>query len=325
MKLAHNIFKTIERYEMIKFGDKILIALSGGPDSVFLLNFLHSFKRKLGIKLFIAHLDHGIRGRESQEDALFVKRLSKSLKIKVNFKKLKKIPKRSKISLEEYLREERYKFFKDSCKKFGISIVATAHTMDDQAETVLMRIIKGVSLKGLIGIHPVRIDKKIRFIRPLIETEKKDIVSHLDENRIKYRIDKTNLENKFLRNRIRNEVFPFLLKVNPRLKRSLSSMAESLMEDYDFIESEKIKRIKAFKKGKSCTILIRDVLMQPKAIRKELVREALKSVGGNMKKFSYRHWKDIDTFISKTEKNSSLDLPGAIKIRKIENRLVFEQ
>jgi len=324
MKLTHNILKTIENYEMIKPGDKILIALSGGPDSVFLLNFLHSFEKKLKIKLFIAHMDHGIRGRESREDALFVKRLSKGLRIKANFKKLKKIPKHSKISLEERLRDERYKFFKASCKKFGTSIVATAHTMDDQAETVLMRIIKGVSLKGLIGIHPVRIDKKIRFIRPLIETEKKDIVSHLDEKGVDYRIDKTNFENKFLRNRIRNEVFPFLLKVNPRLKRSLSSMAESLREDYDFIESEKRKRIKVFTKGKSCTIPLCDVLMQPKAIRKEMVREALKSVGGNIKKFTYRHWKDVDRFISKAERNSSLDLPGSIKIRKIENRLVFE-
>jgi len=324
MDLTQKILKTVSRYEMFGRGDKILLGVSGGPDSVFLTYFLNSVKNKLGIKLFIAHMDHGVRGAASKKDADFVRRIAKKLKLKFITSKAK--IKKSKLSLEEILREARYDFFRKSCKKLKINMVVTAHTLDDQAETVFMRVIKGSALKGLVGIHPVRRDKKIKFVRPLLEIEKEEIINYLKTRKISYRIDRTNLENKFLRNRIRNEIFPYLLSVNPRIKRSLFNLSESLREDFEFIELEKERRKNILKKGKKeHYIFLKDMLLQPKAIQREITREALKLIGANVKKLTYRHWMDVDNFIRKTPKNKSIDLPDGVKIRKKENSLTFSR
>ena len=316
---------TMSRYGMIEKGGKVLVGVSGGPDSVFLMRVLDKLKTRLGIKLYVAHVDHGIRGAASRRDAEFVKDLAKKMRAKFFYKKLKP-PKKAKsvFSMEERLRHDRYDFFKKSAARLAIRTVATAHTLDDQAETVLMRILKGASLRGAIGIHPVRVDKKVRFIRPLLEIEKKEILEYLRKKRIPFRIDATNAENKFLRNNIRNRVMPYLEKVNPRLKRSLSNLAESLRGDFEFIEEEAKKRKSMIRGGKrSRYVLFRDILLQPKALQKEILREAFRLAGGNIKKLTFRHWKDMDIFLRIKSKGKSLDLPGGVKLMKAADRLVF--
>ncbi len=326
MDLTYKILNTINHYGMFKRGDKILVAVSGGPDSACLIHILNGLKDRLGIELSIAHMDHGIRGAESRRDAQFVRKLAKSLGIKFAYKKLNPKRTKSKLSLEEYLREKRYKFFKKAGAKLGANTVATAHTLDDQAETVMMRIIKGASLKGIVGIHPVRFDGSVKFIRPLIETEKKDVVKYLKNEKIPFRIDRTNLEDRFLRNRVRNKILPYLAKVNPRVKRSLFNLAENLREDYEFIEEEKKKRKSLIKSRKSLHYIgLSDILLQPRALRKEIVREAFKSAGGNIKKLTFRHWKDVNNFIRTKKTGKVMDLPGGVKIRKTRDRLIFSK
>ncbi|UCD55839.1 MAG: tRNA lysidine(34) synthetase TilS [Candidatus Omnitrophota bacterium] len=326
MDLTHKILNTINYYEMFKRGDKILVAVSGGPDSVYLLHTLQALKDKLGITLFVAHLNHGLRGEESERDARFVKCLAGKMGIKSVSKKLTPKKAKSKLSPEERLREKRYAFFKESCARVGADIVATAHTLDDQAETVMMRIIKGASLKGIVGIHPVRLDGNIKFIRPLIEIEKKDIIKYLKKNRVPFRIDRTNLENRFLRNRIRQRILPYLGKLNPCIKRSLFNLAENLREDYEFIEEEKKKRKSLIKSKKPLHyIVLSDILLQPGALRKEIVREALKSTGGNIKKLTFRHWRDVNNFIRTKKSGKFIDLPGGVKIKKTRDRLIFSK
>ena len=324
MEITHQIIRTIDYYGMFKPGDTVLVCVSGGPDSVFLVHVLEKLKKKLGIKLYIAHMDHGIRGAQSRRDAEFVKKMAKKLGIKSISKKLNQKKTKSKFSLEERLREARYGFFKDAGKKVGTGIIATAHTLDDQAETVMMRIIKGATLKGMVGIHPVRRDKNIRFVRPLIEIEKKDIVEYLKKKKIRFKVDKTNLENKFLRNRIRNNVLPYLGKINPRIKRSLFNLAQSLREDFEFIDEEKRKRQSLIKGRKKYQhIMLRDILLQPKALQRELVREAIKATDTNVKKLTFRHWKSIDNLIRVKERGKAIDLPGNVRVRKDADRLSF--
>jgi len=324
MSLTHQILNTIKHYEMLERGDRVLVCVSGGPDSVFLVHALSRLKNKLGITLAILHMDHGVRGAESRRDAGFVRKLAKSLGMKFVFQKLDLKRKKSKLSLEEMLRENRYNFFKKSAAKLGFRNVATAHTLDDQAETVLMRVIKGASLKGAAGIQAVRCEGRVKFIRPLLGAEKKDIVSYLKKNKIPFRIDRTNLQNKFLRNRVRNEVLPYLEKINPRVKRSLFNLAESLREDYEFIEEERKKRNKFIRSGKKEVYLpFPDIFLQPKAIRKEILRTAFGSAGGSIKKLSFRHWKDMDFFIKRSPQNKSLDLPGGVKLSKRGGRISF--
>ncbi|MCQ9206329.1 MAG: tRNA lysidine(34) synthetase TilS [Omnitrophica bacterium] len=319
------ILNTISYYGMLEKGEKVLVGVSGGPDSVFLMRILDKLKARLDIRLSVAHIDHGIRGAASSRDAEFVKNLAKTLGIKFLYKKLKPPQKaKSMFSLEERLREERYDFFKNAAVKLGIRTVATAHTLDDQAETVLMRILKGATLRGVVGIHPVRIDKKVKFIRPLLEIEKKEILEYLRTKRIPFRIDATNAENKFLRNNIRNRIIPYLEKINPRLKRSLSNLAESLRGDFEFIEEEAKKLKPAIRSGKHLRyVLLRDILLQPKALQKEILREAFRLAGGNIKKLTFRHWKDIDYFFRTKSTGKSLDLPGGVKVTKAVDRLLF--
>jgi tRNA(Ile)-lysidine synthase len=326
MELTHKILDTISRYGMLGKGDRALVGVSGGPDSVFLVHALNDLKRRLGITLCAAHLNHGTRGKESERDAQFVRKLARSLRIKLYYGKLTPLTGvGSKFSPEERLREKRYVFFEKAASAMKCRIVATAHTLDDQAETVLMRIIKGAALRGIVGIHPARVTKNIKFIRPLIEIEKKDIHLFLKNKKIPFRVDRTNSENRFLRNRIRNRVLPYLSKINPRLKRSLSNLAESLRQDFEFIEEE-IKKIKPSIKAKKKSlryVLLRDILLQPKALQKEIVREAFKETGGNIKKLTFRHWRDVDSLIRKKEIGKSLDLPGRVKMRKTRDRIIF--
>ena len=327
MDLKHKILDTITRFDMIKKGEAVLVAVSGGPDSVFLLHLLNNIKQELGIKLYVVHVNHNTRGKESERDAQFIKNLSKTLRIKIACRKLNNPTKaKSKFSLEERLRAARYEFFENAARRLKVRTVATAHTLDDQAETVLMRIIKGASLKGIIGIHPVRDDKHVKFIRPVIDIEKRDIVEYLKKKRLPFRIDRTNEEEKFLRNKIRKKIMPYLAKINPRIRRSLFNLAESLREDFEFIEEEKAKRLRLIKtKPPAQYILLKDVLLQPKALQRELVREALKKSGANIKKLNYRHWKDIDKLLRTSGRGKSLDLPGGVRAIKEAKKIIFSK
>jgi tRNA(Ile)-lysidine synthase len=326
MDLTKTVLTSLRYYGMSRKGDKVMVAVSGGPDSVCLLHILNRIKDSLGIKLSVAHLDHGIRGSESRRDAGFVKRLAKKEGLPFFSKRIRSPGGRSGLSLEEALRAKRYEFLKRSCKKAHAHVLATAHTLDDQAETVLMRVLKGSSMKGLVGIHPVFYDGDLRIIRPLIQTEKQEILTYCADQRIGYRTDRTNRENRFLRNRIRNRIIPYLESVNPRLKRTLSQIADSLREDFAFIEAEKKKKSRMVRRGKGgASILLCDIVFQPKALQREIMREALMRSGANIKRLTFRHWKDIDTLIREKAKGKSMHVPGGLRIRKTRDRLIISK
>ena len=319
--LIEQVLKTIRAYSMLKPDDSVIIAVSGGPDSIFLAYALIRLKNKLKLKsLSICNLDHGLRGKESADDSEFVRKFAGDMGLKFFSKALRLKARQAKgLSIEELAREERYRFFREAAEISGATVIATGHTIDDQAETVLMRVVKGSSLKGIAGIAPARDYGDLRVIRPLIEIEKSEIIRYLDETDIDYRIDSTNSEPIYFRNIIRNEVIPFLAKYNPRLKRSLFSLAQHLREDYDFISEAKLH----LKKGKFCkassgdvVIKIKDIVIQPAAIQKEVLRDALESSGGEVKRLSYRHWKELESLVRNKPKGSSVHLPGSICVTK---------
>lgn len=313
---------------MLQPEDRVLVAVSGGPDSIFLLYALRQLKDKLKLgDISICNLDHGLRDAESKADSLFVKGVARKFEMvfihkRVDLKKIK--PK--KLSVEEAAREERYKFFKMAAKKINANVIVTGHTLDDQAETVLMRLIKGASLKGMVGISPVREESGLRIIRPLLELEKDEIKKYLDENGIDYRIDRTNLEPVYFRNVVRKDIIPFLERYNPRLKRVLSNLAGHLREDFEFIEEEKSKAKASMPHQEGMVELkLKDIVVQPKAIQKEILRDALDAAGGEVKRLSFRHWKEMDHLIGHKRKGNSIDLPGGIRITRTANALVFSQ
>lgn len=327
--LIEQVLKTVRNYRMAKPGDTVLAAVSGGPDSMFLLHALLRLRNKLGIKKIAScNLDHCLRGKESDEDSSFVKRESRRLGIECYQKRVDIAASKAKeLSTEEAARDARYAFYAEAARKAGANVVATGHTIDDQAETVLMRIVKGASLKGIVGIAPVRDDGILRIIRPLVELEKKEIVSYLDGSDIRYRIDSSNLEDKYFRNIVRREIVPFLENYNPRLKRSLFNLAEHLREDFEFIKYEKARIGKRIitESGGAVGIRLRDIVLQPSAIQKEVLRDSLEMAGGEVKKLSFRHWKEVDVLLKSKGKGSSIDLPGSIRVTRTASELVFKK
>ncbi len=327
--LIERTLKTIRNYDMISPGDVVLAAVSGGPDSVFLLHLLTCLKNKLKLKeIIVANLDHGLRGKESAGDSLFVKKYSAKIGLKYIHKKINLKNARAKdLSIEERAREARYKFFNEAAKKSGANVIATGHTLDDQAETVLMRFIKGASLKGMTGISPAREWNSLKIVRPLIELEKSEIIRYLDAAGIAYRIDRTNAEPIYFRNIVRKEVMPFLEKYNPRLKRALFNLAEHMREDSEFISGEKSriqKEIVCVHRNK-VEIKLKDIIIQPGAIQKEILRDSLEKAGGEVKKLSFRHWKEVEALIRRGRNGNSADLPGSIRVRRSSGYLVFEK
>jgi len=221
------VLRFIKENTLLSSGEKILIALSGGPDSVFLLHFLNKFKKKFKIELGAAHINHRLRGKDSERDELFCNAICDELSIPFYLlrKDIKSYSKKNKFSLEVAGRKIRYDFFEKVSKENKYNKIVTAHNADDNTETVLLNIIKGTGIKGIAGI-PVR---RNNIIRPILSLTKKEILDYLDVNRFEYRIDESNLSNDFERNFLRNEVIPLIQKkLNPSFSNSVLNTSLNL-------------------------------------------------------------------------------------------------
>ncbi|OGW14579.1 MAG: tRNA lysidine(34) synthetase TilS, partial [Nitrospirae bacterium GWA2_42_11] len=218
--LLKKVRDTIACHNMLRYGDSVVVGVSGGPDSVCLLYILNELKEDYNLSLHIAHLHHGFRGSEADEDVRFVQSLSKSLGVPAHIDHID-VPsyiKKTKLSKQAGAREVRYRFFNRLADDIGADKIALGHTADDQAETFLMRLLKGSGLHGLTGISPVR----DRIIRPLIDISSDEIKGYLSERDIRYRIDSSNLSPVYLRNKIRLELIPYLAKeYNPNIMDTL--------------------------------------------------------------------------------------------------------
>jgi len=216
--MSQKIKRFIDKYKMLQKNDRVLIGISGGPDSVFLTVMLKRVEHLYKIKIFACHIDHQLR-KNSWKDAQFVKRFCDSSAVPVEIKKIK-----LKKFTEENARDMRYKIFCEVAKKFRCNKIATAHTLNDNAETVLMWFARGCGARGLKGIPPVR----GKIIRPVLCVSKKEIISYLKRNKIKYRTDSTNFSKKFTRNKIRLNIIPQLEKINPKTVRHIFELSEKL-------------------------------------------------------------------------------------------------
>ena len=207
-RAVSSVMDTIERYKMVETGDSILISVSGGPDSVFLTHIFSMLRESLGLELYGFSLDHSTREGQSGNDLKFVKGLCRDLGIKLFSKKVDAAEwcRRHKLSFQEGARKLRAGLLMEIALENNIGRIALGHNLDDNIETFMMRIIRGSGARGLSGIRPV----SGKIIRPLIKTSRQDIEDYLNENDIGFCVDRSNLENKYLRNRIRNKLIPFI-------------------------------------------------------------------------------------------------------------------
>ena len=271
--------KVIENLKaFLKKNSKIILALSGGPDSVFLLECLEKFAKEtpeIPIRIIIAHLNHKLRGKDSALDASFVSNLAKHKNLKFEYKELDigKSAKKHKNSVEDEGRIARYEFFSNLQKKYKADFIATAHHSDDNLETILFNFVRGSGLKGLSGIG-----SNLTIIRPLLCVTKKEIETFLKKHKIKFRIDKTNFDTKIPRNFLRHKIIPLLEKINPNLPQTILKNSKLIKETQNFIEEEAIKWIEANDLSPRFRPLSRFDLKELKPLHKALKREIIRQI-----------------------------------------------
>ncbi len=238
-----SVFSTIDEFSMLSRGDRVLISISGGPDSTYLTLVLNKLKKAYNLKLFAFHLDHMTRNGQSSKDAEFVAGLCKDLGIKLfaNCIDARQWCRQHKLSFQEGARKLRLQFLTQAADKCKADRIATGHNADDNVETFFMHLSRGAGLKGLSGIRPV----SSKFIRPLIGTPRNDIARYLEANQIPYCTDKTNLENTYFRNKIRNVLMPYLKeKFTNSFDRQLLKSIEFIRQDNDLISGLAEKEFK---------------------------------------------------------------------------------
>ncbi len=311
--------ETINNYSLIQKGDKVLVAVSGGPDSLALLLKLASLKSKLSLTLHIAHLDHGLR-KDSKLDALFVKGWGQKLKLPVTLKQLADQQVKARGSLEEFFREERLKFFIQTAKKIKADKIALGHNLDDQAETVLMRLIRGTGLSGLSGISAKRVIRGAVFIRPFLETTRSQIDKFLRNRGIKPRIDSTNQEDIFLRNKIRHHLIPLLkAKYNINILNVLANLAQSVSYDYEYLDQVARRSLK----GNPLRLNLKKITKLHPAILRLKLRQSISCVQGDTRRISFQHIKELEDLIFARPSGSIVDLPKGICAQKSRHTLLF--
>ncbi len=315
--LAFRVIRTINRYALIEPRDRLVVSVSGGPDSVALLCILNSFKKKMGLELHIAHLDHMLR-QDSYRDLLFVKGLAESLRLPITLERVAVRRLAKKGSLEEIARRARLDFLFKVTKNTGAKKIAVGHTRDDQAETVLMRIIRGSGLYGLSGIAPVRNIGGFTIIRPLIEISRCDIDNYLKAKKIKARLDTSNLDTVFFRNKISRKLIPILEKeYNPNIKELLANMAENIGMDYDYLLKQGIKafhNLKSSNGNSKIRLSLSALIKLHPALQNIVLRLAFKELKGDTRRLTFQHIKELRDLIFNRPFNSVVDLPAGISV-----------
>ncbi len=240
--VEQNVINFIKDFSLIEKDDKIIVALSGGPDSVFLLNFLNKFEKKYKIELAAIHINHQLRGKESDKDQKFCERICKDLHIplKCISVDIKSFANENGLSIEEAGHIIRYSEFEKYRQEINFNKIATAHNINDNSETILLRLFKNADVYSISGI-PIKRDN---IIRPLLKIDKKDIIKYLDENKIKFRIDLSNEENLYERNFIRNIIISQLeKKINPKLNYALFNFSLNIKNIQELFSKIIVERI----------------------------------------------------------------------------------
>ena len=314
MKLIERVSHTIRKYSMISRGGHVLIGLSGGPDSVCLANVLDKLKEDLEISLSAVYIDHGLRPKETGKEADFCRGFCKERGI--NFIEesvnVKEHAEEGGINLQEAARELRYQKLGEISARLGTEYIALGHNADDQAETVLMRLLKGAGMKGLTGIPPVR----DRIIRPLIETERSAIEGHLKHNSISYMVDSSNLKEKYFRNWLRLTLMSEIKKKDPAVVREIARTAEILRDEDEYLEifvTKTLMRLFSRKNDGTIELFLTPLESIEKPLLRRVLRRAVDAAKG-LRGISFTNIEDIIDLIINGKAGDSLNLPKEIKV-----------
>lgn len=270
----------------------VVIAVSGGADSLALADLLNKSKNRFKLKLCIAHFEHGLRGKESIDDAEFVKEFADERKLDcvVESGNVRSYAESKKLSIETAARELRYNFLKDICQKLNYNFIALAHHADDQAETILMRILRGA---GSVGLSAMRA-KTGNLLRPLLTFRKSELEDYCRQQNIIPRIDSTNFETNTTRNKIRLDLLPKLKEYNPIIVETLCRLGDSTAEDADFIQNEALKIFpETIRRKDNLELSQKKIIVQHVAMQRAIIRLFVEKSTGSIKDFGFIHFESI--------------------------------
>ena len=322
MNLIKKIKNFISENSLINENDRILVGLSGGPDSIFLLYILHNYFNN---QLIIAHINHKLRGIDSDLDEKFIRTISQKLKIPLYVirEDVKKLSTKNKKSIEEVGRDVRFSFFNKILKVENFNKIALGHNLDDNVETILINFIKGSGMKGLIGIP----EKRDNIIHPIINIKKEEILKYLEENKIEYRIDKTNFETDYLRNKVRNYLLPIIEKeFNKNFKEKILSLSNILKVEDKFLDDlvENIKNDILKFEDDFVKIDLKKLQNLHLSLKRRLIRKVIDHFNKDLREYPLDH---IDKVISLENKKTGkeIELPLNLIAVKDKNNIIIER
>jgi tRNA(Ile)-lysidine synthase len=323
--MIRKIKETIEKNHLLAQGEKVVVAVSGGPDSTALLKILEMLSDDYRLTLIVAHLNHGLREDAACEER-FVRKMATDMGIAFEFKSLDiaSLRKGSGKCIEDASREVRYDFLNDVAKKHGARKIALGHHIDDQTETVVMNFLRGSGPTGLKGMLPAR---DSTYIRPLLGVTRSEIISFLEFHRISFVTDASNADQRYLRNRIRHTLIPELkARYNPKLEESMKSMAEIMRVEDDYMEKATDKVLSEWgvtPADSEFRICISDFLEYHEAIQRRIMKHLLEGLSPNSKGIGFTHIKAALGLVHSDRPGAHVNLPCNIEVRREYDALVI--
>ena len=324
--LKEQVLNTIKKYDLINENDKIICGVSGGPDSICMLDILKDLKEKLKFEIVVCHVNHLIR-EEATSDEEYVVNYCKENNIKCYVKRIdvKKYANNNKQGTEEAGRTVRYEFFEEILQKEEANKIAIAHNKNDKIETIIMNMLRGSGISGLKGIEPKRENK---YIRPLIETERNNIEKYCEEKSLRPRIDKTNFINDCTRNKIRNIVIPYIKsEFNPNIINTMDRLSLVIEEEDNYLEKitrEIFNKLKIKEEKGYLVLNLKEFNKQEAVIKKRLIIYSINKTIGNVQNIEKVNIDDIIKLCKKNIGNKYLMPNKNIKILVNKNQIFFE-
>ena len=316
----------IWRHHMLASGDTVVVGVSGGPDSVALLHCLVALREKWCVRLVVAHLNHQLRGETADQEAAFVERLARTLTIPcdIDSREVAAYGAEHRMSIQEAAREVRYAFYDEVATRHGAGKIAVGHQANDNAESMLIHLLRGTGPKGLAGIPPVRDG---RIIRPLIDASRGQILRFLQEGGFEYVRDRSNLDPKYLRTRIRHEMLPFMKeRFNPGVVDALTRLASILRREEDFLNSQVDRAFQDLVQGQKTdriTLSAPGLARLHPALLRRVVRQAVWSIRGDLKRLGHDHVEAVVPLARGPLPSGRLDLPNGVQVVRDRDDVIF--
>jgi tRNA(Ile)-lysidine synthase len=320
--IIDKIKKTIRHYNMLAPGDKVILAVSAGPDSICLLDILKTLSPEMDLKLIVAHFDHGLRGEEDEFETKLSMDIAQSMGLPFETEKASVLL-NNRSSLEERARDARYAFLEKIREKHRAQKIAMGHTLNDQAETVIMRLLRGSGPAGLAGIPPVR---DSRIIRPLIEISRDEIMHYIEARSLPFAMDSSNDNKRHLRNRLRHELIPMMLEYQPKLLEHLSRVSNIIRDEDAFLEPMALDWIgsEITKNNQGDAIVsVSSLRHLADPLKNRVIRNILKSVKGDIYPMEYDHILSVCGLLNNERPQCSVDLPNGIVVKKTYQTIYF--